>query len=675
MKKPLLLLHYSIIAVFLLFLSNSAFSQGLNKDSLSRVINGNAPDTARISALSDLAWELFSSVPDSALVLGTKALQLSEALPDTEKRRDHFIAMVSRDLGTINSVLGNYSATLDHYFRSLEISEKEKDKKAMSATYGNIGLVYNNLGDRSRAMQYYTRALQYARETGNKTGIASDLVNIGGIYTSMNKRDSAFLCFKQALVLGEELKSEYIIAACLANMGTYYSALHDHKTALDYYYRALALAEKNGDRYTIANVYGTIGSDYLHDGNMKLAEEYISKSLAMAKELGSINQVKTQESNIADMYYHQGRYKEAIDHYKNYYAARDSLYNEDNKRKSILSEINFEFGKKEALAKAEQEKKDMIAAGELKEQKRQRNYFIFGFALVVLIAVFIFINFRQKQKANILIAQQKQEVERQKHLVEQKHKEITDSINYAERIQRSFLATQELMKENLQEYFVFFQPKAVVSGDFYWGAKLKNGQFAFVTADSTGHGVPGAIMSILNISCLENAIESEQLSEPAKILDHTRKKIIERLKKDGSEEGGRDGMDCCLLCFDRQQNRISYSAANIPAWILRGKEIIELDADKMPVGKHERDQQPFTQHSAELQKGDMIYMITDGFPDQFGGPSGKKFMHRRLKETLIALGHLSMEEQKQGLLKALNDWKGNLEQVDDITVIGIRVNG
>ncbi len=292
-----------------------------------------------------------------------------------------------------------------------------------------------------------------------------------------------------------------------------------------------------------------------------------------------------------------------------------------------------------------------------------------------------------------------EDIREQKHIIEEKHKEITDSINYAERIQRSFLATRELLDENLNNHFVFFKPKDVVSGDFYWGCstpspsgRVGEGSFVLVTADSTGHGVPGAIMSLLNITSIESAVKDGFL-QPASILNATRKTIIERLKKDGSAEGGKDGMDCSLVSFEfpslKERDgrvRMTYSAANNPVWIIRSLspfeggvrrtgdvEFISLVPDRMPIGKHDKDNTPFTQHEFDLQSGDMVYTLTDGFPDQFGGPKGKKFKYKQLEELLISISHESMEIQKQKLHEVFENWKGNLEQVDDVCVIGIRI--
>ena len=329
----------------------------------------------------------------------------------------------------------------------------------------------------------------------------------------------------------------------------------------------------------------------------------------------------------------------------------------------------------------------------------------------------MFNRFRVTQKQKNIIELKEMETQQQneiitiqKNLVEEKHKEITDSINYAERIQRSFLATKELLDENLNRgisnaeldstsheflkqvqgdesnYFTLFKPKDVVSGDFYWAGKLSNGNFALAIADSTGHGVPGAIMSLLNVTSLEKAIEHH--TNPADILNHTRQTIIERLKKDGSADGGQDGMDCSLLVFDFVSPFedvaavLHIAAANNPVWVIRSVsssvvenkyELIEIKPDKMPVGKSERQTESFTLHTIELQKGDTIYTLTDGFPDQFGGPNGKKFMSKKLKELLLANVHLPIAQQKELLETTFKNWVGDLEQVDDVCIIGIRI--
>jgi predicted ATPase/GAF domain-containing protein len=271
------------------------------------------------------------------------------------------------------------------------------------------------------------------------------------------------------------------------------------------------------------------------------------------------------------------------------------------------------------------------------------------------------------------------QVVEQKDLIEEKaaelaarHKEITDSINYAERIQRAMLASKKLLDENLPEYFVLFKPKDVVSGDFYWATKLLNNNFILVTADSTGHGVAGAIMSIVNIACIKEAV-SKDIMSPDLLLNEIRKLVIESLKNDGSSEGGKDGMDASLISFDFRNNVLHCASANNPVWIIRNGELIEVKADRFPIGKHDMNKTPFALQTIQLQKGDLIYTLTDGFPDQFGGPKGRKFMNRQLKDLLLSVSSEPMAAQQQKLETVFNSWKGEMEQIDDVCMIGIRV--
>ena len=304
-------------------------------------------------------------------------------------------------------------------------------------------------------------------------------------------------------------------------------------------------------------------------------------------------------------------------------------------------------------------------------------YFVYVVLLIVFIYVIIKIYTKRLTQQNIqlenIISERTKTIVNQNSELEHKNKEITDSINYAQRIQKSLLASDNLLNKNLKNYFVFFQPKDIVSGDFYWGAELDEDRFVLVTADSTGHGVPGAIMSMLNISCLNEAIEGQKLKQPKDILNYTRYKIIKHLSNDGSQEGGKDGMDCSLVCFDLKNNQLTYSAANNPIWIVRDGIIIELKPDKMPVGKHDRDSESFSEYVVQLYKNDVIYTLTDGMPDQFGGPKGKKFMYKQLKELLVSLSELPMSEQKEKLSSEFNKWKTGIEQVDDVLLIGVRI--
>jgi serine phosphatase RsbU (regulator of sigma subunit) len=297
------------------------------------------------------------------------------------------------------------------------------------------------------------------------------------------------------------------------------------------------------------------------------------------------------------------------------------------------------------------------------------------------------------------IVEQKDEIALQKQTVEEKQKEIVDSINYAKRIQFTLLAHEKVLKKRFSEHFILFQPKDIVSGDFYWATSVVSGSsflvsdvpnkkhfeaqlqnketrnkelFYLAVCDSTGHGVPGAFMSLLNISFLNEAINEKHIGQPHEILNYVRDRLVNSI----SRGGAKDGMDGVLICFefspDGGISKITYSAGNNPPVLYSNGSLTELPFNKMPVGKGEREE-VFELHAIPAKKGDILYLYTDGFADQFGGPKGKKFKYRQLNEIIQKNAERPLCEQKEALLKALNEWRAGYEQVDDICVIGIRL--
>jgi serine phosphatase RsbU (regulator of sigma subunit) len=373
--------------------------------------------------------------------------------------------------------------------------------------------------------------------------------------------------------------------------------------------------------------------------------------------------------NLYILYQHKKQFKKALNFHKEFIDLDNQIKNSETKQLALKKQLINKYDKI-AIADSlkyekETELQEIEYRSKLENEESQRFMLYVGLIFLLIFGGFMYNRFRVTHKQKLVIQEQRDEVE-------EAHKEIRDSINYAERIQRSFLATDELLNSNLKDYFVFFQPKDVVSGDFYWAGKLANNNFAVVNADSTGHGVPGAIMSILNISSIEKAVENGYL-KPSEIFNHTRNTIIERLSKDGSKSGGKDGMDASIISFDFENNKFSYTAAQNPIWIIRNNELIEIKPEKMPIGKHDNDTNPFVGGEFETKKGDVVYSLTDGFQDQFGGEKGKKFKVRPFKELLISIAKLPMKEQKEILNKKFTAWKGEEEQVDDVCVIGVRV--
>ena len=300
---------------------------------------------------------------------------------------------------------------------------------------------------------------------------------------------------------------------------------------------------------------------------------------------------------------------------------------------------------------------------------------VIGIVLFIITFILWNISFRKEVKLRLTAEEKLKETLNE---VEEKQREITDSINYAKRIQEAILPSFDFIKTHLPNSFIYYQPKDIVAGDFYWAEKVED-NFFIAAADCTGHGVPGALVSVVCCNALNRTVNEFKLSDPGKILDKTRELVLESFSKNGADI--KDGMDISLICING--NSVKWAGANNPFWYIvssfEGSDrrsgdvaIKEIKANKQPIGKIDNPE-PFTTHTIELQKGDSLYLFTDGFADQFGGPKGKKFKYKQLEELLISTNPLSVNSQHEALKNALKNWMGNLEQVDDICVIGIRL--
>lgn len=430
--------------------------------------------------------------------------------------------------------------------------------------------------------------------------------------------------------------------------------------------------EKLGNKNYIAASLSEIGILYTKTGKFKEAKQYLTKAIALQHSIGAMEDLRQTEDALSKLYDTSGQYKLALIHYKKAIAIKDTIFSQENKKQLVRKEMNYEFDKKEIAAKAEQDKKDAITAEEKQRQKVIIYSISVGLFLVLLLALFIFRGYRQKQKANSIIIQQKAEVEKQKELVELKNKEITDSINYAKRIQQAKLPKKEEIYAALPQSFILFKPKDIVSGDFYFFHKNERNIF-IASADCTGHGVPGAFMSMIGSEKLEDAVS--QTTDTSEILKLLNKGIKTSLHQSEINESTRDGMDIALCSIDTENRIVKYAGANRPIWIVhKGQtEIEETKATKKAIGGFTEDNQHFDSHELKLKHGDTFYIFTDGYADQFGGEDGKKLMTKKFKEILINIQDKTMLEQEKYLATFVDNWRGKTEQIDDILVIGVRL--
>lgn len=385
-------------------------------------------------------------------------------------------------------------------------------------------------------------------------------------------------------------------------------------------------------------------------------------------------------TNMVEVSEKIGKYKEALEYNKLAQALKDSLNNESLKKESYKKELDFDYSKKKAIDSLQVVANEKITEAKFKQEKTQRYALYGGLIVLIGVAIFIFNRLQITRKQNLIIENQKMEVElkneeitHQKELVEEKQKEIIDSINYAKRIQQAVLTGDDVWNKVSKEHFILFKPKDIVSGDFYWAYNTPNNRSVFALADCTGHGVPGGFMSMLGNSFLNEIVVENKIFKADEILNKLRSKIIKALEQKGGTQQ-KDGMDISLCVWNKLDNTLEFAGANNPLWLLRGSELQEYKADKMPIGTYLENEVPFSSTNIQLQKGDIIFLSTDGYADQFGGPKGKKYKYKPLIEGLIRNSNLPMEEQKIALDNTFNQWKHHHDQVDDVSVIGVKVS-
>ena len=510
------------------------FAQQSKIDSLLTLLKKDREDTGKAIHSNNLSKEYFViGSYDSCIAFANKALKLSEQLNPPYKKG---LANAYNNLGNANGDQGDYPKELDYYFKALKIFEELKDKSGIGKLFGNIGHFYIDQADYSKALDYYFKALKIFEELGNKNLIAIALGNIGVIYANQADYPKALDYYFKELKMAQELRDKNLIANDLSKIGNVYTDQGDYPKALDYYFKSLKMIEEGGYKSFQANTLNNIGIVYFQKKDYSKALDYHFKSLKMAEEIGAQDYERQLEELLSDLYSKTNRYQLALEHYKKAMVLKDTLFSAESKKQLVRKEMNYEFDKKEEVTKAEHD-------AETKQQKIVIWSVIGGLLLVIVFAGFIFRSLRvaRKQKKIIELKSketeaQKKTIEEQKHVVEEKNKDITDSINYAKRIQRAMLPHRKDIWAAFPQSFVLFKPKDIVSGDFYWANVIDN-KFVMITADCTGHGVPGAFMSLLNIGFLVEAINEKGIEKPNLVLNHVRQRLIDNISKEEQKDG------------------------------------------------------------------------------------------------------------------------------------------
>jgi serine phosphatase RsbU (regulator of sigma subunit) len=569
-----------------------------------------------------------------AIQFNLENLNLQEEIGDTSS-----IAKVLGNMGNIYFYMGvDYDRALDYYKRSLELFEYKKDRFWVAQILNNIGLVYLEKEDMGEALQNYNRALRIFKELNFKPGIAASQNYIGNVYLEGGN-------FEEALRLSRE---------------------------------ALAINQEIGNRREMASNLRDIGRVYFRWGKFTAALDYYNKSLALNSELGHKKEVFEIYKNISEVYKKESKFDLALNYFERYSEGKDSSISEEYLNQISELETKYETEKKEReleLERTESARNLALLQKRDAEVKRQRLLiysFIMGLIMILVFSSILYKQFRQKQRANILLAEQNNEIKSQRDQIYQQKQEITDSIHYASRIQKAILPPLSSLESKLDDHFILYLPRDIVSGDYYWYTMIDN-QSVIIAADCTGHGVPGAFMSMLGVSFLNEIVIKNKITKPSEILNMLRKYVVESLHQTGKEGEAQDGMDMAVVKIDHSRFTAEYAGAYNPLFFFRDDEFQEIRADKMPIGIHSLKSDDFTNHELNLQKGDTLYLFSDGYMDQFGGPKGKKFMAGQFKSLLQKIHKEKFAYQAEILINTFDDWKGNIEQIDDILVIGLKM--
>jgi serine phosphatase RsbU (regulator of sigma subunit)/tetratricopeptide (TPR) repeat protein len=613
-----------------------------------------AQDTTRVRTLNTISWDTAYTNLDAAIGYGEQSLQLAEQLDDKVG-----VVVACNTLGTIYSDKGMFAKALEYHLKGLQIAEQNNLKIYIGSAYVNLSTVYNGLGEDQKSLDALKKAVRIMEETGNRKGACAAWCNLATSYYMVDSLQQALTAFKKGLQFAEELKQTSYKAHALSGLGQVHAELGHFETADSLLNLAYRLASQENDEYELAKITSAFSIVKREQQQFDSASFFAKMSLDIALRLGLRDEQRNSYMEMAELYKQWGKYDSAVLFKRRYLQLKDSLINETVVQDQQNLEQKYENEKRLAQIRLLQE-----------EQGLQRWYIIGLIAGLLFLILFIIMLYKRHQfrvKVN-------QQLAYQNAIIEEKNRNITDSINYAARIQSAVSPDIYVLREYAVDAFILLLPRDIVSGDFWWATEHQN-RLIFCAADCTGHGVPGGLMSVLGSSLLSEIVIEKNITQANLILEALRDDIITALKQsaDSNALTVKDGMDIALCVLDRTTLMLQFSCAYNPVWIVRDGTLISFPVDKFPVGIHHSENQPFTLHQFQLQQGDMLYLHSDGFPDQFGGPTEKKFKSKQLQQLLVEASTLTCEVQVVKLSEALNNWRGNLEQVDDVLIVGVKI--
>jgi serine phosphatase RsbU (regulator of sigma subunit) len=640
------------------------------------------------------AFQYYDMSVDSVVYFLNK-VDLENAPKDDYK----LVMLYNRALGLAYAYEGSYESSLEVLSQNFELAEKQGDPDDLMTAYSDAAVPHYFSGNDEGALDMWKRTVEIALKNGNFQSAYNNSLNIALIHGERTEIDSAYAYRDLCAGLMESQDLDIQEEEFNLNMGVIEYYVEDYEKAISFFDLAKKTSLESGNEHIYIKATANVSSCYLELGDAEMSLEYLQDALKESSEKLEKSYRVNLLSILGQTYYDLGEYKLGYQYLDSSKALKDELINETRTKQMAEFQEKFKSAEKDKIIAeqklAYQHEKSAKEQEELKNEihEKEKWYLYIGIGLVALFGVFMYRRYQASQRQKRTIEKQKVEVESQKTKIEvqhneleEVHREMSDSINYAEKLQLAILPDREDLIHNLGKGFVLFMPKDVVSGDFYWTVK-KDERVFFAAADCTGHGVPGAMVSVVCSNALNRAVNEMKLHEPADILNATRELVIETFARSGQDV--KDGMDIGLCSLE--SNRLHFSGANNPLWVVRKSTLVtedirtnhtclelgdytlfEVDSDRQPVGLYSH-MEPFTTKELQMLDGDTMYVFTDGYADQFGGEKGKKMKYKPFKRHLLSIQNLSMDEQRAELLRIFKEWKADFDQIDDVCVIGVRI--
>ncbi len=628
---------------------------------------------------SSIISDCYYNISFSYMAMGNygEALKNSKIAFDLDNARNDSVAMAEsyNSIGIIYERIADYHTALSFYYKSLDILEKNADSLGIAQRYNNIGIIFYNLSDFIKAHSYYTKSINLFQSLGNLQEKCKPMISMGDLYERMEKFDSSLLLFRQVLEISNQFDDKNLKANILSRLGDIFYIKGDYPKALSNY------LQSNELKQIIKDYDGLVGSEinlakiYAQTDNISKAQYHLKK----AKELERIVNSKRLRSDIYKLYYTiyklQKDIPNALKYYELYTDVKDSIFSEINNKKIYELQTIYETEKKEK-ENENYRKTNEINELELARSKTFRNFLLIIALFILILTAILYGRYQSKLKINSILNEknkilesQKVQISLQKSEIETKNMQITDSIEYAHFIQQSMISDAQILTNAFPESFILFLPRDIVSGDFYWLFESKN-KTVIVVADCTGHGVPGALMSILGIQILTEIFEYIKIKEADIALNFLRQSIYTALHQ--QKTGNQDGMDVAICIVDKQNKTIDFAGARRPMIYIENDKLNEIKGSRLSIGGQPATGGSFEKNTIQYNSPISVYMFSDGYYDQFGGTHNGKISYNLFKELLYLNSGKSMQKQKESLEDFLISWKGDVSQIDDILVLGFR---